>query len=120
MLSLEEAIKHCEEVAEEKEQEAQRWMNDGWQSCFKTLTPEREAQYLSERKRLYYQCLECASEHRQLAEWLRKLKTFEEAKERIIEVSWEHTFTFSDKSESMTYKICALDTILEILGGVIE
>lgn len=59
----------------------------------------------------------CKEERRQLAEWLRKLKTFEEAKESIIEVSWEHTFTFSDESEPMTYKICALDTVLEILGG---
>lgn len=73
-MTIDEVIKHCEEVAEEKEQEAQRWMNDGWQSCFKTLTPEREVQYLSERKQLYYQCLEYASEHRQLAKWLTELQ----------------------------------------------
>jgi len=40
-LSLSDAIKHCEEVAETNEKEG---------------------------------CLECASEHRQLAEWLRELK----------------------------------------------
>lgn len=93
MLTLDEAIKHCEEVAE-KYCEA---VEEG-------LTADDF-------------CDSCASEHRQLAEWLRKLKTFEEAKERIIEVSWKHTFTFSDESEPMTYKICALDTVLEILGG---
>lgn len=97
-MTIDEAIAHCEEVAEEQEKKAKVLNGDFYQS-------RRNAS------------IECASEHRQLAEWLRKLKTFEEAKERIIEVSWEHTFTFSDESEPMTYKICALDTVLEILGG---
>ena len=82
-MTLESAIKHCMEVAEEKEQEAQRWIKDGWQSNFKALTPERESQYFAERKRLSNQCLECASEHRQLATWLRELKAYREAREEI-------------------------------------
>ena len=96
MSDLESAIRHCEEVAEEKEQEAQRWMNDGWQSCFKTLTPEREAQYLSERKQLYYQCLECASEHRQLAEWLRELKKYRAIFEKVGEILADNGYTMDD------------------------
>ena len=77
-MTLEEAIKHYEKLAEAGERDAQRWVTDGWQSSFKSLTPEREAQYLSERKRLYNQCLKCAKEHRQLAEWLRELKAYRE------------------------------------------
>ena len=75
-MTLEEAIKHYEKLAEAGERDAQRWVTDGWQSSFKSLTPEREAQYLSERKRLYNQCLKCAKEHRQLAEWLKELKAY--------------------------------------------
>jgi hypothetical protein len=48
MLNLEEAIEHCEEVAEEQEKMGERNYDDD--------------------------CLECAKEHRQLAEWLRELE----------------------------------------------
>ena len=54
-MTLDEAIKHCEEVAEEKE--AQAW----------------EAQ-LQEEYRTIKSCKGCAEEHRQLAEWLKELK----------------------------------------------
>ena len=54
-MTLDEAIKHCEEVAEEKE--AQAW----------------EAQ-LQEEYRTIKSCKGCANEHRQLAEWLKELK----------------------------------------------
>lgn len=60
-MTLDEAIRHCEEVAEEKEQEA------------------KEAHVLSGMD-----CMECASEHRQLAEWLRELKAYREARDEII------------------------------------
>ena len=51
-MTLDEAIKHAEEVAEEKEEQA-------W-----------EAQLQEE----YITCKDCAAEHRQLAEWLKELK----------------------------------------------
>ena len=51
-MTLDEAIKHAEEVAEEKEEQA-------W-----------EAQLQEE----YITCKDCAKEHRQLAEWLKELK----------------------------------------------
>ena len=54
-MTLDEAIRHCEEVAEEKE--AQAW----------------EAQ-LQEEYRTIKSCKGCAEEHRQLAEWLKELK----------------------------------------------
>ena len=52
---LDEAIKHCEEVAEENEKNAK---------CINNIYKKS--------------CLECAAEHRQLAEWLRELKTYRE------------------------------------------
>ena len=51
-MTLDEAIKYAEEVAEEKEEQA-------W-----------EAQLQEE----YITCKDCAAEHRQLAEWLKELK----------------------------------------------
>lgn len=63
MMTLDEAISHCEEVAEQKEQEA------------------KEAHVLSGMD-----CLECASEHRQLAEWLRELKTHREIHDVLLQL----------------------------------
>ena len=54
-MTIDEAIKHCEEVAESKEKQIK---NDDW-----------EKDSLTERN-----CIKCAEEHRQLAEWLKELK----------------------------------------------
>ena len=55
-MTIDEAIKHCEEVATEKEDNA-RWK----------LTPTFQDE-----------CIKCAAEHRQLAEWLTELKDLRE------------------------------------------
>jgi hypothetical protein len=52
---LESAIKHCEEVAEKNEKQASYI-------------------YIKEGNPYYENYAECASEHRQLAEWLKTLK----------------------------------------------
>ena len=54
-MTLEEAIKHCEEIAELKYDEG------------------NEA-HLQEQDKYADECIACAAEHRQLAEWLRELK----------------------------------------------
>jgi hypothetical protein len=58
-LTLEEAIKHCEEVAEKNDKIADAYKNG--------LGVDVD-------------CRECASEHRQLAEWLRELKSYKDAR----------------------------------------
>ena len=55
-MTINEAIKHCEEVAEKNESEA----NFG----FGNACIDRSS------------CLECAKEHRQLATWLKELKAY--------------------------------------------
>lgn len=72
-MTLDEAIKHCEEVAQNKEEDAEKWrytLNDYRKrtSCEPKTIPicERELK----------ECLDCASEHRQLAEWLKELKFY--------------------------------------------
>ncbi len=61
-MELDEAIRHCEEVAEENENEA----NFG----FGNACIDRSS------------CLECAKEHRQLAAWLRELKAYRDASQQ--------------------------------------
>lgn len=63
MLSIDEAIAHAREVAEE-----QRKDND---NC------EYKAEYGCKGCTDYYSkpCIECAEEHEQLAEWLEELKS---------------------------------------------
>ena len=62
-MTIEEAIKHCEEVAKENEYAS----NEG-----KWFLPENEVNDIKE------QCAECAADHRQLAEWLRELQELRE------------------------------------------
>ena len=56
-MTLDEAIKHCEEKAEEKRKDYER-------ACAYNIPSEG--------------CLECAKEHEQLAEWLKELKAYKE------------------------------------------
>ena len=60
MLNLDEAIKHCEYKAEELKKKAE--------------FAEKEGNYRKE------DCLECAAEHEQLAEWLKELRDYREGK----------------------------------------
>ena len=85
MMDIDSAIIHAEEVAEEKEQEAQGWINDGWQTAFINLTLERENELKKERIKYKESCETCAEEHRQLAEWLKELKQTRQAIEDIKE-----------------------------------
>lgn len=59
-MTLDEAIKHCEEVAESEEQKYKDWKGD--YSHLKKIDS----------------CIECAEEHRQLAKWLKELKAYKE------------------------------------------
>jgi hypothetical protein len=56
-MTLDEAIKHCLEVAEKYETQADKWQEEGGEQWGKTTA-----------------CRECAADHRQLAEWLQELR----------------------------------------------
>ena len=64
-MTLDEAITHAMEVADEQEQKAE---------MFKRLKDFNNPK--SSIKHGYESCSECASEHRQLAEWLRELSAY--------------------------------------------
>lgn len=63
-MTLEEAIKHCEEVAEEL----------GMKADFET---DNQTYAMSESERTEFK--ECAKDHRRLAEWLKELKAVHDA-----------------------------------------
>lgn len=69
MMNIDEAIKHAEEVAESKEKQVKNgdWKKDS----------------LTERN-----CIKCAEEHRQLAEWLRELKRLRNQERPDTEWLW--------------------------------
>ena len=72
-MTLDEAIKHCEEVAEEQERKAQ---------CMgRQFVGTAMANYQNG-------CFECAADHRQLAEWLKELKRWKENPFEVIDDSY--------------------------------
>ena len=74
-MTLDEAIKHAEEVAEEKEKEGK-------------LLYESEAAIIG--------CLKCAGEHRQLAEWLKDYKRLLEQESVLDKIRAEIKVMSSD------------------------
>lgn len=69
MLDLESAIKHCGEVAEKNENNAQLWHKQ---------TKNRIVDFCDKAIQAENDCIKCAEEHRQLAEWLKELKQLRE------------------------------------------
>ena len=64
-MTLDEAIKHAEEVAEENENNAQIWHKQ---------TKNRIVDFCDKAIQAENNCIKCAEEHRQLAEWLKDYK----------------------------------------------
>ena len=67
-MTLDEAIKHCEEVAEREQQKG----------YYANTEANQSTEYGTK-------CYECAKEHRQLAEWLKELKTHREIHEILLQ-----------------------------------
>ena len=74
-MTLDEAIIHCEEVAERLENNCKRdWMGEDDESC--------------------------ASEHRQLAEWLRELKYYKD-RQYLINTNWQELIRYKEGIEKI-------------------
>lgn len=69
-MTLDEAIKHCLEVAEENDLAAGTYeiLAENNHNAYERLTAETNSS----------RCAECAADHRQLAEWLTELKNLRE------------------------------------------
>ena len=68
-MTLDEAIKHCEKVAEKQRSKAHVY--EDMMVFNQTIKHNSEAEYYEE---LMNECIECAEEYRQFAEWLRELQ----------------------------------------------
>lgn len=98
-MTLDEAIKHCEEVAEENEKEFRLCPYpsqecDGSQDCKCLENGSGKG------------CLSCASEHRQLAEWLRELKradTLLKATYDLLKKQYKNYYVLNLLAETVYY-----------------
>lgn len=96
MLDLESAIKHCEEVADKKKREKQKW--DKW------LESDYDHRAVAEK----VSCKLCADEHRQLAEWLKELKGYRSIKDQI---AFAKRNIQSENSDYLTGYLSALSAV---------
>lgn len=93
-MKLEEAIKHCLEVAEK---------NDGEAEVYDLLAKNHNNPYEKlTASRFYADCAECAADHRQLAEWLRELK---EAK-RLLKAAVDAIYELLDCGATCSGRYC--------------
>ncbi len=84
-MTIDEAIKHAEEVADKKEREKQKW--ERW------LKNDSDYRAVAEK----VSCELCAEEHRQLAEWLKELKAVKDLIRQHDEDSMPEDFWYIDK-----------------------
>lgn len=93
-MTLSEAIKHCEEVAEKEQCNG---FDANTKSNCKTVQGERH--------------YKCAEEHRQLADWLKELKAFRQIKTKILKAIEElredakyHAYPIQDNTEMVIFE----------------
>ena len=105
-MTLDEAIKHAEEVVEENSKSYEELLacknrgNIGWsKSDIESVDKSIE------------QCKKCAKEHRQLAEWLKELKAHREAWAKLREdIIDEAEFAYADFDE-YKYEVLGIDDV---------
>ena len=86
-MSLKEAIKHAEEVAKEKYENANFIANNP----------------LGDKSKIQG-CIDCAAEHRQLAEWLKELKAVKDLIRQHDDDSMPEDFWYIDKIREVVQK----------------
>ena len=103
MITLDEAIKHCEEVAEENE--------EIYEAHCRIYSKEVVEKYPSPP------CKKCADEHKQLAEWLTELKQFKEQepcedtvnRQSVLDINFKQIMlTTANPAEMIRQKVKAL------------
>ena len=98
-MTIDEAIKHCLEVAEKNEISAITYKN-----C-KEIKTNMYEKLIAERAE--NDCRECASDHRQLAEWLTELKEAKRLlKAAVDDLKFESQCRNSKQLQTGLYNIC--------------
>ena len=103
-LTLEEAIVHAKEVAEKNYRGADFESIDSIDDDIKT------------------NCIKCAEEHEQLAEWLEELKSYKEAEEhgllvklpcKVGDIVWDNDFGYPESYEIKAFSYGYCDSYVE-------
>ena len=112
MITLDAAIKHCEEVAEEQEDFEKfqckycklGWEDGVWKETCRLPSNVPQGYSWSECSEqncpLFYVCLECASEHRQIAEYLKELKYYKNCQD-LINKNWQELIRYREGIEKI-------------------
>lgn len=95
-MTIDEAIKHCEEVAEKNRELFEKIGTNSYDEV---------------------NCLECAREHEQLAEWLKELKRHREAWEKVKAEIVERTKHLDEHNKEDMRELVG---ILSILASITE
>ena len=85
-MTLDEAIRHTEEVAEAEERRAKLHQR-----------PDKGVKGSGKR---YLSCIKCATEHRQLAEWLKELKYYKDRQD-LINKNWQELINYKEGIEKI-------------------
>lgn len=113
-MTLDEAIKHAEEVAEKKDREKEKWQ--------KWLETDSDHRAVAEK----VSCEECSKEHRQLAEWLKELAEYKIMKEcgyQLVNVK-KMIERFDDMGKRGTLltgeNVTQEDLLMQIIGVIVK
>ena len=109
MINLEEAIKHCEEVAEKQEITAKSNLME----IDKIKADGILRLYDADE---YESCMKCAAEHRQLVELLRELKTYRIAHYKLRDMDYEYDFNSKFGDNPMYYG----EKVWDLFGDIDE
>ena len=112
MMDLDSAIKHCEEVAKEQE-------SHGY--CDRSLCVIMDVNNATCDECEAVKCRECASEHRQLAEWLKELKAYRETWSKLgmwladtrLAIAPDEFLNDVDEELVRVAQVDMIDTVLE-------
>ena len=113
-LTLDEAIKHCLEVAEENDLAAETYeiLAENNHNAYERLTAETNSS----------RCKECAADHRQLAEWLTELKELKNSIGAVKLSNMKEALALirTLKAELNGWRQDPFDIIAEVCGAVTD
>ena len=114
-MNLDKTIEYCLDIAEQSEREAEVYdlLAKNHNNSYEKLTASR----------FYMDCMECATEYRQFAEWLTKLKDLQEENktltskcDRLIKENDE----LNELKENAVLEICRREARLKDAKGLLK
>ena len=114
-MTIDEAIQHAEEVAKGYEEDISKWEY--------TLSEYRKRECVEQTtiprcEKALNRCKKCASEHRQLAEWLKDYKRLLEKKYALDETQEQLDFVQPHKKIPVTLTISGYDKLIDLANAI--